>query len=74
MGFETGLKIESAPMWVIIMVSILWVISSIWIMKDSKSRNKNPIVLFCFHTIAGWPLSVFWWIYLRPEIKEDIIK
>jgi len=73
MEYGTGLQIDHAPDWVIIIISITWLITSIWIVRDSLSRGKNPFAIFLFHTIAGWPLSIIWWCYLRPEIinKEE---
>jgi hypothetical protein len=73
MSYETGLSIDNAPMWVIIVILISWFFSSAWIIRDSIVRGKNPFVVFLFHTIAGWPLSILWWLYLRPPKRKGAI-
>jgi hypothetical protein len=71
MSYATGLQIDQAPLWVIVVLSFAWILSSIWIVRDSLARGKNPLATLVFLTTAGWPLSILWWIYLRPNVKKQ---
>ncbi|MEP6670921.1 MAG: hypothetical protein ABJF10_17310 [Chthoniobacter sp.] len=70
-----GLKIDvPGPMWfrvtVAIVVLILALYSFIWITEDAQKRGKSGCLAFLFIFAAGWPLSLLWWIWLRPKLEK----
>ncbi len=44
----------------------LFVWSLIWICQDAGRRGKNGFGAFIFAIAACYPLSLLWWLWLRP--------
>ena len=65
--FEGGGFDISGPPIVVIIAGILLAISIVWVVKDARARNKNPILAVFFIVFGAWPISMFWWLWLRPE-------
>ena len=53
---------------VIVFAAFLW--SIVWILRDSEQRGKSGILAVIFLAVSGWPLSVLWWLWLRPPIVK----
>lgn len=53
---------------IVVLVAFLW--SVIWILRDSEQRGKSGILAMIFLLAAGWPLSILWWLWLRPPIVK----
>ena len=52
--------------WLYLAVMTAW-----WAFADAKARGKNPWLVVLFVMTAGWPISIWWWQWLRPpEITE----
>lgn len=45
---------------------VLALYSFIWITEDAQKRGKSGCLAFFFLIAAGWPLSLLWWVWLRP--------
>jgi len=60
-GFEV-----SAPPFVIILAVLGFVASIIWIFRDAKERGKSGLMACLFAVVGMWPLSLIWWLWLRP--------
>ena len=68
-----GFKLEGpACMAIPALVAILFVFLGlfVWLYQDARKRNKNEIVTILFIVLAGWPLSLVWWFWLRPPLKN----
>ena len=70
-----GLKIDvPGPWWfrltVTIIVLILALYSFIWITEDAQKRGKSGCLAFLFIFAASWPLSILWWLWLRPPLLK----
>ncbi|NJK92758.1 MAG: hypothetical protein HC904_13605 [Blastochloris sp.] len=61
------------PLVVIVLVLGFAMASLVWVWDDAKQRNKNAFLAFLFVCLAGWPLSLIWWLWLRPA-RMDIQK
>jgi hypothetical protein len=49
----------------------LAVLTAWWAFADAKARGRNPWLVVLFVMTTGWPISIWWWQWLRPpEIKE----
>ena len=40
-----------------------------WAYWDGKVRGRNPWLTILFIILAGWPFSIWFWKWLRPERK-----
>ena len=70
-NFKFGGPIEiDGPPIMIIVISLIFLFSIFWVSKDAYRRGKSPILAFIFATFITWPFSIFWWLWLRPEIKR----
>jgi len=56
--------------WLVSIVSLitvgLCVWSLFWIFNDAKKRGKNSWGVVLFAIVAGYPISLLWWLWLRP--------
>jgi len=50
----------------------LFVGSLVWVCIDAAQRRKNALVVLAFILLTGWPLSFFWWFWLRPPRVESL--
>jgi hypothetical protein len=74
-----GLKLTiTGPVWFQSACSVLLlslVIGSLfWIAKDADRRGKNPFGAIIFAMFALYPVSLVWWVWLRPPLRESIGK
>ena len=67
-SFE-GPAIIVIPLEIFLFGSFSW--SLIWVYRDASKRNRNPIFAIIFLLVAGWPFSLLFWNWLRPEIKSQ---
>lgn len=44
-----------------------FIVSLAWVYQDAAKRRKNSFVALVFILLTGWPLSLFWWFWLRPN-------
>jgi len=70
-----GVKIDvPGPVWfqstVGIIFSIVAIASFIWVVVDGDRRGKSGCLVFVFILAAGWPLSLVWWLWLRPPLPD----
>jgi hypothetical protein len=47
-----------------------FVASLIWLRRDAERRGKNPAHALLFLLTTGWPLSLLWWLWLRPKKRN----
>lgn len=67
-SFKFGSPLEiTGPPALIIVVSVVFICTMIWVYTDAHGRGKNPIIALLFLTLITWPLSLLWWLWLRPE-------
>lgn len=64
-----GMEISGHPLVVLpvtIAVVIGFFVSIAWMYGDAQARGKSGCLalLFC---VMGWPISILWWLWLRPE-------
>jgi hypothetical protein len=60
-----GFTISGCPAF-ILLLTIVWWFSCEWVSFDAARRGKSARVGFWFAMLAGWPLSLLWWRWLRP--------
>ena len=65
-SFE-GPVIVVIPLEIILFCGFIW--SLVWVYRDASKRNKNPSIAIVFLLVAGWPISLLFWHWLRPEIQ-----
>jgi hypothetical protein len=41
----------------------------IWVARDAGRRGKSGFFACLFAIMAGWPLSLLWWLWLRPSSR-----
>jgi hypothetical protein len=61
-----GIEISCPPFILVLFVLVLFG-SLIWVARDALRRGKSGIVAVLFALVAGWPLSLAWWFWLRPS-------
>ena len=69
-----GVEISGSPFLVIpalIILVILFALSVAWATNDASKRGKNIFLAVLFIILTGWPISLFWWLWLRPPIKKE---
>jgi hypothetical protein len=47
-----------------------WAYSLVWLYRDAKNRDKNPWIALLLILVTGYPISFFWWFWLRPPLRE----
>lgn len=47
---------------------VVW--SIIWIVSDASRRGKNGFLAFIFLFMASWPISLLFWLWLRPPLLK----
>jgi hypothetical protein len=68
-NFKIGSPIEiNGPPILIIGIALVFLLSIFWVSRDAHRRGKNPFLAFLFATFITWPFSIFWWLWLRPDI------
>ena len=60
----------SGPWWVVIPIGVLFITSVCWIMNDAEKRGKSGCVALLFLFAATWPVSILWWLWLRPPSDQ----
>jgi uncharacterized membrane protein len=69
-----GIKAEGPSILIIpllVALAVFFVLSLIWIYKDSRKRNKSGFIALLFILLTGWPLSFLWWLWIRPRLKTE---
>ncbi len=66
-----GFKIILAGPWWLqnietLVIVTLFVWSLVWICRDANRRGKSGFWAFVFALAACYPLSLIWWLWLRP--------
>lgn len=51
----------------VLTVCFLWFASLVWGASDARSRGKSAILAILFVGLANWPLSILFWLWLRPQ-------
>ena len=57
-----------AVVFVTAFAAFLW--SIVWILRDSEQRGKSGCLALIFLIAVGWPLSILWWLWLRPPMLK----
>jgi hypothetical protein len=68
-----GWKIPlNGPPWfqntIVIILLGLTIWSLVWISKDAKKRGKSSFGAVFFAISAAYPISLLWWLWLRPAL------
>lgn len=64
--------IEGAPI-VVIPLLVMLPVSILWCLWDAERRGKSTWLTFFFILMGGWPLSVLWWLWLRPKLPVVVV-
>lgn len=64
------LQVEQAPPLAVLAILAFGLWSLRWIHRDAERRGKSGVGAFFFAVLAGWPLSLLWWRWLRPPLLE----
>lgn len=48
--------------------ALLFLATWIWTSWDATRRGKSAIVAVLFVMLAWWPVSLLWWLWLRPPV------
>jgi len=56
----------SAPPWILLLLFLVFMGSLIWLARDAGRRGKSGFWACVFAVMAGWPVSLLWWLWLRP--------
>ena len=73
-GRPGGFMVEGPVIFVIpclIAILVGVVVSFVWVCQDARKRGKNRVLTLAFILLAGWPVSILWWLWLRPPIKTE---
>jgi hypothetical protein len=68
MSFDFSSQPIKGPPFLFLLLLILIMTSCIWVARDASKRGKTSWVAVCFVLLAGWPFSLLWWRWLRPEL------
>jgi hypothetical protein len=61
-----GIHIEAPPVVQLgVLALLIW--SLVFAVNDAGRRGKSPFLALLFVLFAGWPLSLAWWLWLRPS-------
>ncbi len=69
-SFSVGDFKVIGPLWMLIVVGVLFITSVCWIMNDAEKRGKSGCVALLFLFAATWPISILWWLWLRPPAEQ----
>src|SRR5689334_6576758 len=68
-----GLKVDLVgPPWfqntctLLTLIFVIW--SLFWIRHDARKRGKSPFGALLFALFACYPISLLWWLWLRPPL------
>ena len=61
----SGITLEGPPIFLFGAIAAL-IFSSVRVLRDARERGKSQLLAFIFLIAAGWPLSILWWMWLRP--------
>jgi len=64
------LPVSGPPFFVFLFVA-LFIWSLVWVAKDAKRRGKNAFWAVVFALSAAWPISLLWWLWLRPSLQTQ---
>ena len=69
-SFSFGDFKMNGPWWLMLPVFILFLWSVFWIMRDAEQRGKSGCLALLFLVVASWPVSILWWLWLRPPSDQ----
>src|SRR5688572_1510258 len=75
MSFKVDVEtppIEGAPI-VVIPLLVLLPVSVLWCLWDAERRGKSTVLTFFFILLGGWPMSLLWWLWLRPKLPVVVV-
>ena len=58
------------PWWLVLPLGILFIWSVFWILRDAQERGKSGCLALLFLFAATWPVSILWWLWLRPPLVQ----
>ncbi|HEY3897630.1 MAG TPA: hypothetical protein VGM54_03405 [Chthoniobacter sp.] len=72
----SGVKMSLVGPWWFQLIEVLVVMglaiwSIVWICSDAARRGKNGFLAFVFLFAASWPISLLWWLWLRPPLPKS---
>jgi len=71
-----GIHIGPGPLYmvlpILLVVSVLFIGSLIWIYRDAQKRQKHGWLAVIFATVVFWPCSLILWLWLRPKKAGNI--
>jgi hypothetical protein len=62
----------SAPPFIILLALVGYIASVIWVSRDARKRGKSGFFAGFFAAIALWPVSLIFWLWLRPRPTSKI--
>ena len=65
LGIHLSGSHESVAFWQTVLL-VLLIGNAIWIFRDARKLGQNPWIAVIL-LLIGWPLSNFWWLWLRPK-------
>lgn len=69
--FPAGFEV-SAPPFIILLALAGFIASIIWAARDARKRGKNGFMVGLFAAVALWPISLLFWLWLRPRPTSKI--
>jgi len=63
-----GIRAAVSP-FCLVLCFLVFLASLIWVARDAGRRGKNGFWACVFAIMAGWPLSLLWWMRLRPSLR-----
>ena len=67
--FPSGFEF-SAPPFLILLAVAGFIASVIWVSRDARKRGKSGLLGGLFAILAGWPVSLIFWLWLRPQTTK----
>jgi len=68
MSFDLHSNPIKAPPILMLLLLILVIVSCIWAARDAQRRGRSAVGAVFFVLMALWPVSLLWWLWLRPPI------
>ena len=65
-----GIRISEPAIAVVpLIVAVIYfsVASLFWLYQDAEQRGKKGLTAIFLVLLTGWPISFFWWFWLRPK-------
>lgn len=63
--------IKGPPLLLLVYLGLL-IVSLVWIVKDAQKRGRSAGLAALFLILGGWPISLLWWLWLRPASTKLI--